>query len=156
MPTMVRKIAKESNSDTACLRQDALQRPSWFSWGRQSVGGVSKRRRETLGRLSISIYKCVPNTLCSNITITWLFPICFQCKVLNNGPHSVFLPGPEKYDFNLYKGFSVEKMTQIRQILKFFFSRPPRPPSQFVRFLWSVPVGSQENRGFRFFFHFHL
>jgi hypothetical protein len=31
-----------------------------------------------------------------------------------------FLPGPEKYDFNLYKGFFVEKMTQIRQILKFF------------------------------------
>jgi hypothetical protein len=44
-------------------------------------------------------------------------------------PHSVFFTGPEKYDFNLYKGFFVEKMTQIRQILKFFvFCFFPSPP----------------------------
>ncbi len=27
----------------------------------------------------------------------------------------------DKYDFNLYKGFFMEKMTQIHQILNFFF-----------------------------------
>jgi hypothetical protein len=38
----------------------------------------------------------------------------------------------DKYDFNLYKGFFMEKMTQIHQILKIFFF----PLFQITRFLW--------------------
>jgi hypothetical protein len=52
---------------------------------------------------------------------------------------------PEKYDLDLYKGFSMGKMTQIRQISKFFNSRSPD-------FYDKVPLGSQEYRKILFFF----
>jgi hypothetical protein len=44
----------------------------------------------------------------------------------------------EKYDFNLFKGFFMEKkMAQIRQVwMNFFF--------QIARFLWEVSAGIQE------------
>jgi hypothetical protein len=43
---------------------------------------------------------------------------------------------PEKYYFDLYEGFSIKKMTQIRQISK--------KKLQIARFLLLVPVGSQK------------
>ncbi len=51
----------------------------------------------------------------------------------------------EKYDLDLYTGFYMEKMTQIRQISKNFNSRSPD-------FYDKVPLGSQEYRKILFFF----
>jgi hypothetical protein len=57
---------------------------------------------------------------------------------------------PEKYDYDLYKGFSMKKMGQFRQILKKEFSRFSDFYDKFQQ------VCSQEYRRILFFFFFSI